>query len=656
MHPWRSHMIRYQRRVLPGEPWARIAFLVLLALAAVLRFWKIHEMPYMHDEISALVRIFPTLFETVKRGVMQMDTHPPGVQVFEWLWTKIFGFEEHAVKFPFVLMSLAGIFYIYRTAITWTCASTAILVTALLATLQYTVMYGQIARPYAAGFFTTALVADQLTRFIAYGGRTHLRGMLIGIVLSAYTHHFTLMLAAIMAFTGLLLIRKEQRRGYLFMCGLAIVLYLPNLPIFFRQLQYGGLTEWLQPPDRYWLPDYYMYISHWSAPFAILLGAIIVQSLALAIIKRADRGPAFLVFLLWGVIPLIVGYLYSLLRAPVLQYSVLLFSFPYLLLALFHGLRHVPHKIALPLVALVTGVSVYTLINDRQHYRVLYESKYEEMVKAGVEAVQQHGQLETAVLFDAPEDVIQFYMRLWKLQPGHLPYIQLRERPSNDIDQTLRAVKGRHLIYGHSSGSAQENIARIQDRFPYMLMRRDLAEGQVFAFSDDTANASRAITDRKLIAWATPFRSEGPWQIDPYMSVVDEEYFEPAWDFTDREFGLAIEMLTDTVVNDLHDLLESIASVRVRPTGRDAAIVGQLLVNDSSLFYRDGKLDELMVMDGPADIFVSIAPAYVGERTKDIRLKTYIYNFGRGPLAVERLELWLREANEMQYSVYGKIR
>jgi hypothetical protein len=647
-------MIRYQRLVLPGERWARITFIILLLLAAVLRFWRLPEMPYMHDEISALVRMYPTLFETVKTGVIEKDTHPPGVQVFEWLWTKLFGFEEHVLKFPFILMSLAGIFYIYRTAITWTCASTAILVIGLLATLQYSVMYGQIARPYAAGFFTTALIADQLTRFIAYGGRTHLRGMLIGIVLSAYTHHFTLMLAAIMAISGILLIRKEQRKGYFFMCGLAILLYLPNLPIFFRQLRLGGLNEWLAPPDRYWLPDYFMYISHWSVPFAILLGAIIIISLVMAVMKRNDRGPAFLVFLLWGIIPLIIGYVYSVFRAPVLQYSVLLFSFPYLLLALLYGLRHVPVKIALPLTALVTAVSIFTLIHERQHYEVLYESKYEAMVEEGLKAVKEKGQLDAAVLFDAPEDVIQFYMRLWDLK-GDLPYIQLRDLRSNDIDQHLRALEGKLIVYGQSNGSSPETPARIQKRFPFLLQRKDLPEGQVLVFSDDSADVNAAIADRRMIAWATPIQNEGPWQIDPYMSVVDEEFFEPAWDFTDREFGLAMELLTDTLIAHRHDVFESIASVRVRPTGKEAAVSAQLFQGDSSLFYRDGRLDELMVMDGPASIFVSVSPVDVGDRKKDIRLKTYIYNFGKGPLAVERMELWLRKANPWQYAIFRKV-
>src|SRR5687768_17848353 len=50
----------------------------------------------------------------------------PGVQVFEWIWTRIFGKEEGVVKLPFILMSLAAIFFLYRVALMWTGSAVAL--------------------------------------------------------------------------------------------------------------------------------------------------------------------------------------------------------------------------------------------------------------------------------------------------------------------------------------------------------------------------------------------------------------------------------------------------------------------------------------------------------------------------------------------------
>src|SRR5690606_27466599 len=253
---WREGLQAAALKVLHGRPMHRAALGVLLLLAAVLRLWDLPHIPYTHDEISALIRIYPSLGETLRTGVIALDTHPPGVQVFEWAWTRLFGMGEAAVKLPFILLSLAVLLLLYRFAYAWCGANVALLLTALLATLQYTVMYGQIARPYAAGLFTTALLADQLTRFLGTGSRRALIGTAVAVVLSAYTHHFALLLAALMVLTGALWILPAQRKAYWIACGAAALAYLPNVPIFLKQLGAKGLDEWLAPPTAMWVPDY----------------------------------------------------------------------------------------------------------------------------------------------------------------------------------------------------------------------------------------------------------------------------------------------------------------------------------------------------------------------------------------------------------------
>ena len=144
---WRDRLKASTTSEMPGTREERWIFWSLLLLATFLRMWDLPRIPFMHDEISALVRLYPTLGETIQKGVIELDTHPPGVQVFEWLWTRAFGSEEWVVKLPFVLLSLAAIFFLYRFACAWTNATVALIATSLFATLQYFVLYGQIARP-----------------------------------------------------------------------------------------------------------------------------------------------------------------------------------------------------------------------------------------------------------------------------------------------------------------------------------------------------------------------------------------------------------------------------------------------------------------------------------------------------------------------------
>lgn len=654
MKIWRAHIARYGKAVFPGEGWVRIRFLVLLVIAAVLRFWDLPNIPYTHDEISALVRIFPSLYDTIKIGVIELDTHPPGVQVFEWIWTRIFGKGEAMVKLPFILMSLAAIFFLYRVALLWTGSAVALALTALMATLQYSVMYGQIARPYAVGLFTTALLADQLTRYLAFSRFRNLRGILIAAVLSAYTHHFSLMLAGLMVLTGFFLIQRDQRRNYLFMCGIGILLYLPNVPIFLKQLSIGGLSEWLSPPDKHWLGDYGMYIAHWSVPFAIGLIGLVLLSISLGLWKKIPSTPALWIFLTWGLVPLIIGLLYSIYRAPVIQYSMVLFSFPYVVIALLIGFSRLERTTTIVLVAVITAASMVTLIGTREHYTIFYHSKYEEIVRQGVSAYREHGIEGAEVLIDAPDEVIRFYMDQWKIKQHEFPYVQLRETMSpGHLEQRLRSLYGRQIVYGQTNGAPAEQLARIQFHFPNMIMRKDMAEGQVFLFNNEK---SSSIEDRELIAFATPREKAGHWEIDPHMALIEDGDSIPAWDFTGREFGLALSLMPDTLIGHVQDQFEIIAYLRVQPPAREAAVAAQFFSGDSSVFYRDGQLNDMLTVEGREHLIVALRPHDPQLRGQPLKLKTYIYNMGLGPIGVERMEVWLRKANRYQYAILGPLR
>lgn len=650
---WRDHIARYGRVTLPGRRWMRITFLALLVLAATLRFWDLPHLPYTHDEISALVRIYPSLGETIEKGVIELDTHPPGVQAFEWLWTKLFTRKEADVKLPFILMSLSAIFLLYRFALAWTGAAPALLLTALMATLQYSVMYGQIARPYAAGLFTTALFADQLTRYLAFGHRKALVGIGIAAVLSAYTHHFSLLLAGFMGITGLLLVKPAQRKAYLIMCGVVVLLYLPNVGILLKQLGLGGLQEWLRAPGPDWITNYAWWIAHCSRSFAIILVALIGAGIVLHIRNGGAKGPVIILLLSWGLLPLIIGMVYSIWRAPVIQYSVLLFSFPYLALALLYGLRRLRQWTTVALCAVVAFASVRTLVSSRHHYELFYASKYEAMIRQGQRAIAQYGRDGSFIIFDAPDHIIRFYFDLWNIDVNSFPYAQLRDGlGTGQLDSLLRASRGRVVAYGHSTGSQPENAARIQQRFPFLWERRDLVEGQTFLFADRPGRSTWY--DRDTMAWATPNAQLGAWSIPQDLSVVKDSLGHAlAWDYTGREFGADINFALDTATNDPLEQIEVIAEVEYFDEFTDAAVIADVKAADSPVFYRGG--DVRPHGPGAASLVVAVHPSDADSVTVAPIMKTYVFNKNKGRLHVKRISVLRRSANPVIYGMFEPV-
>jgi hypothetical protein len=649
---WRSYIARYGTHWLPGERWARWCFLALWALAAVLRFWDLPHLAYTHDELSALVRIYPTLSETIGTGVVKLDTHPPGVQVFEWGWTKLFSREEADVKLPFILMGLTAMLLLYRFAMAWTGAGTALFLTALMAVLQYFVLYSQLARPYAAGLFTTALLADQLTRYLALGQRKALVGAGLAAVLSAYTHHFALMLATFMVISFLFLVRADQRKAYLVMCLGAALLYLPNVSIFLKQLDLGGLSEWLAPPTKAWIPDHLWWVAHGSTALAAILLVIVLVSTGLRWRLGGAYGPARWFLPVWGLLPLIIGLAYSVWRAPVIQHSVLMFSFPYLVLTFSAGLRHLPRWATLVMVGLLSVVGVRTLVTDRAHYDLLYHSKYEVFVRKGMEQVSARSPDSVAVLIDAPDHMIRFYLEQLHVAPDSLPYVQLQDAYSDDrLDSLLSTLSQSYLFLGWSNGAPSERVARAQHHFPHLIERHDLNEGQWVLLARN--RPGQELQDKRIVATADPLtRTGNGWDIATDLAVHRLGPDSLAhWDLSGREYGVVLECLLDTLVAHPQDLVEVVCEVRSDRVASDIGFVAQLLSGDSTVFYRTGEVGNMLSGGRSASLVVVTRRSDAGSVHGPIRLKTYIYNRRKDPLHIRRVTVSVRHHNTVQFGL-----
>lgn len=649
MH-WRQYIARYGKASLPGEPWMRSTFLILLALAAVLRFWNLPELAYTHDELSALVRIYPSLGETISTGVAELDTHPPGVQVFEWVWTKVFGRNEADVKLPFIVMSLLAMLLLYRFALAWTGPAPALLLTALLGTLQYSVLYGQIARPYSAGLFTTALLADQLTRYLAFNNKKALVGAAFAMVLSAYTHHFALMLAALMAATGMMMVARDQRKAYLMACGIAAFLYLPNLPIFIIQLGLGGLSEWLAPPTGTWVLEHLWWVAHGSWALAGLLGLLAVLSVFGRLKDRNGADPANWFLPLWGLLPMAIGLGYSIWRAPVIQHSVLLFSFPYLALLVLGGLRRLPRFWTKGITGVLAFTAVMTLVNERRHFDLMYASKYEAFVKNGARAASELGQAEVAVLMDAPDHMVRFYTEHLAISQEQLPMVQLQGLGDDQLDSLLRNWQGQYVFLGQSNGAVPERTARVQTHFPYLIKRRDMNEGQWALFSKVPGYLT--MDDRSVLAEASPStRWPSGWDVHTDIPVVERDSGVFSWDLTGREFGVAFEALFDTLVTHPQQQIEVVTDVWSPAPVRDAGLIAHLFVGDSTVFYRGGDVAGLLPGQRSASIVVATRLGDAGKVKGPVRLKTYIHVRDRGPLFVDRITIRVRRENPVQFGL-----
>ncbi len=636
---------------LPGTRSQQTVLYTLLALAAVLRFAPFSDLAYAHDELSALVRLHPTLAETVAKGVVGVDTHPPGVQVFLWAWTKLVGLDERWVKLPFMLASVGALLLLHRIAARLTDASVATVFTAVLATLQFTVLYGQLARPYAFGLFTTAWMAERSLAYLDLGRRRTLIPMALAAALSAYAHHLAALQALLIGGASLILMPATRRPAYFTACAAAVLAYLPNLPLLRAQLAWKGLDEWLPPPSWHWFVDHARFLAHWSIALGAVMLAVMVWSLVRGVMRRRPERKVLVLGLLGGLLPYLVTYAYSVWRAPVLQHSAVLFAFPYLLLLLMVGLHGLAFRTATLVAAVIACVATTTLVTTRLHYALnsSAQNRY-EVIARGIIAANEAG--ITAVT-DATEHMLRFHFDRWHVPVEQRAHIDLAGMDAHAVEDTLNGLRTDKVFLGTTLQAPAVRTLQVRRSFPFLLARHDMAEGQAFLLS--ARPTPQAITDELFRSMLTPQAIEGRgWTVDPRIAVVADSgnFLMPLrrWDFGAWEYGLSFAVRLDSLDHVGRPLIEATAEVAGTGPMDGARLVLEVVEDKRSVAYRTS---------GPMRSTQGTLAAATGtegvQRPTRAFVEAYIWNEHRADLRIAAVQVVARRGNPVQYAWLGPV-
>ena len=148
-----------------------LILLFILLLGTAFRIYRLQDIPFTHDEFSALFRTRFDSFAGLISGGVRIDTHPAGIQVFMYYWVRLFGEGEVAVKIPFILSGIVSIFMIYRLGKEWFNSMTGLISAAFVSGMEYTIMYSQIARPYISGFLLVLIMVMAWSRYLFRPGK-----------------------------------------------------------------------------------------------------------------------------------------------------------------------------------------------------------------------------------------------------------------------------------------------------------------------------------------------------------------------------------------------------------------------------------------------------------------------------------------------------
>jgi len=437
-----------------------------------MRWFHLGFKSYSNDELSALLRVrYDSVGALIEHGIV-VDYHPPLVQVILYFWAKVFGDTELAFRFPSFLAGTIALLFVYRLFTMWFNKSASLMIVALLAVLQYPIFYSQIARMYSFGMLFSAMLAYSWTIFLFVDLRTNLEkrvptwlnvvAISISAALCMYTHYFSFFFAAMVGVSGLFFIQRKNAANYILAFAVALIMFMPYVNVFMLQLARGGLGTWLETPDMLW-PLRYVFKAFNSSVFiiVIVIGLSVVfyvRNAARQFLSRFQK-----LCLIWFFVPMFFGLAYSWAVNPIIQSSVLLFSFPFALAYSFSFTQEGSSKIVALATAMLLIAGVYSTVVQNSYYEKNEQGVFKELAEKSIEWNDRYGNEIAAKAMHVNDPFyIQYYLdRMGRNDIEFLSYDLGYPPDMRSTTKLLQDHQGRYFIMGWSSRKFPEDALRL---------------------------------------------------------------------------------------------------------------------------------------------------------------------------------------------------
>ena len=633
-----------------------ILFLILL-VATILRMVNFFDIPYTHDEFSALFRLdFNSFSELIEKGV-KIDGHPAGIQVFLYYWTKLFGFEEWVVKLPFTIFGILSVLLIYLIADKWFNETVGLLSSAFLASIQFTVMYSQIARPYISGLFFSLLMVYYWTNLIKSPNNKFYKNSILFIIsasLCAYNHHFSLLFAAIVGISGLLFVKKEFLVKYIVSGILIFILYIPHLDIFIYQLNVGGVEEWLGKPHNDFIIRYIEYIFHFSLlPLIVAVGIFIFGARGKSL--KNINYKYYILFFTWFILPFLIGFFYSKYLSSVLQYSVLIFSFSYLFFLLFGHLKLQKPIINLILVSIILAVNVFTLTFDRKHYKLFYQSPYEEMLNNYHEVRKTNNNVLNII--DSHKKITDYYLSKSNVETDFVWYDSFKSEMDFKAFLDHQSNFYDKLFLGCLSSNNPLTVAIIKDYYPKIELQNNYAGGTTYLFSKEVQKTDNVVElldfeSNEYESWSTIDLSK---LTDSISSSGERAYFID----NKTEWSPAYNNDLNKIISNENNFIDISVDVFTNEDLEGVILVALIESNDKNIHWAGTHFNRFISSDSIKDSWTtfhhSIKLSDIHKHYDNRLLKTFIWNKDKKNFIIDDFKIQLRTGNPVVYGLVEKI-
>ncbi len=626
--------------------------LAILLVAGVLRFYHWGQIPYTADELRSLLQMKSGLVAFLKNMAIN-DGHPVGTSLFLYIWVHLFGNTEWVVKLPFLLAGLLSVLLIYLIARDWFNETVALVSASYLATLQFTILYSQIARPYIIGLFF-ALAMTWLWNQLVFKSQHHFNRNLVLFIIASLLGNLSLNLNAAIFITlgiaGFIFLPKAYRRKYLIGFGVAVILYLIYLPVLIAQLKAGVNADWQIKPQGRLLLGFFKYFNHYS--LVTMVAVILVMYLGLW--KNKLRNFPWCYILLAAAcffVPFLLLRYDSTHSSGLYRFSVLISSFPFFLLAIFGHLKEQKTWANAIVVTVIMGINIGSLVITRQHYQVFYQSAYEHLLEDQKEALKSDK--NTLCMLGGEKSFFRFYIERQSIDTSQFTWFENPARLNQWLSEN--AGKSNSCYLGEMTSVHPLSVPIIEQYFPHITWQKNYAGGTSYLFSKEGKHSAKLVSALNFHSLTKEWRSVDKSKIveDKQLAGQKVYYMDSKTDYSPQ-----YNRFLKDVMRSQANFIDVEATVHLTSEPQWMEIVTTLEFNDSTIYYSSTPFSTFVVSDSIPEwltVHHSLKLPDINLNHNNIVFKCYIWKRKPVELTISDFRINLREGNPVLYGLVEPI-
>jgi hypothetical protein len=302
------------------------------------------------------------------------------------------------------------------------------------------------------------------------------------------------------------------------------------------------------------------------------------------------------------------------------------------------------------LVAILGGVSSYTLVSDRKHYSYFYKTPFDSMVKNTIRLQDSLGKSNVSVYLNAPDYFKYYYEKKYGRYINSLPRKEFLDIAF--FKHLIDSVKTDYFVIGNPH---HEYLGLIRDKFPRLIYCDFGNTLNYFCFAKGDKTSPLTIHEAEL----NLLHHDSLWEYDANRVKADTLYSDSEKVFSyanTDEYGLMYTNKLWNVIRNKGTWINASASVLFPDTVKDVNFVIELNENGKSIFWKAQSFATFEPqLKKWTRVHFSIEMNEVTEKYKDPEIKIYIWNQGKTNLLVKDVRVFSENGNINLYKQFEKM-